>query len=74
MNKNINVVTVIGAGFMGDQIIRKTALKDYTVRFYDVNPKGCEKLANSLTRKRVFPFFLGLPFKINTLTIIAQYL
>ncbi len=52
MVKEINVVAVIGAGFMGDQIIRKTALKDYTVRFYDVNLKGCEKLANSLTRKK----------------------
>ncbi len=52
MEEKIKVVSVIGAGFMGDQIIRKAALKDYTVRFSDVKKEGCEQLARSLTRSK----------------------
>jgi 3-hydroxybutyryl-CoA dehydrogenase len=52
MSKEIKTVSVIGIGFLGGIITETTALYDYNVRIYDINPEGIEKKAKSLTRKK----------------------
>jgi 3-hydroxybutyryl-CoA dehydrogenase len=54
ISKEIEVVTVIGAGYLGKQIIEKTALKDYSLRIYDINQEELEKYTRKIARiKRV---------------------
>ena len=52
MVNEIKIVSIIGAGFLGKLISEKVALKDYTVRVYDVNPEGLDKLVRRLNRKK----------------------
>jgi 3-hydroxybutyryl-CoA dehydrogenase len=49
-SKDIEVVAVIGVGYLGRQIIEKTALKDYTLRIYDINQEDLEKYARKIAR------------------------
>ena len=52
MSNEIKTVSVIGIGFMGKLIAGRTAVYDYNVRIYDINPEGLDKLARSLDRKK----------------------
>jgi 3-hydroxybutyryl-CoA dehydrogenase len=54
ISKDIEVIAVIGAGYLGKQIIEKTALKDYNLRIYDINQEGLDKYTRKVARiKRV---------------------
>ncbi|MFX0072476.1 MAG: 3-hydroxyacyl-CoA dehydrogenase family protein [Candidatus Hermodarchaeota archaeon] len=52
MVNKINIVAVIGIGFLGKQIAFQTASFDYIVRLYDVNTEMLEKEAKKLKRKK----------------------
>jgi 3-hydroxybutyryl-CoA dehydrogenase len=54
ISKDIEIVAVIGAGYLGRQIIEKTALRDYSLRIYDINQENLEKYNNKIAQiKRV---------------------
>jgi 3-hydroxyacyl-CoA dehydrogenase len=40
MSEKISIISIIGAGYIGRQIIEKTALYGYNVKFFDVNLQG----------------------------------
>lgn len=44
MVNEIKTVAVIGAGVMGKQIASWTALYDYNLRIYDINPEAMEAM------------------------------
>jgi 3-hydroxybutyryl-CoA dehydrogenase len=52
LSHEIKNVSIIGVGFLGKIITERTAEYNYNVCIYDINPKGLEKFANSLTRKK----------------------
>ena len=52
MVNEIKTVSIIGAGFLGKLISEKLALKNYTVRVYDVNPEGLDKFVRRLDKKK----------------------
>ena len=52
MVNEIKIVSIIGAGFLGKLISEKIALKNYTIRVYDVNPEGLIKFVKRLNRKK----------------------
>ncbi|MFX1339315.1 MAG: 3-hydroxyacyl-CoA dehydrogenase family protein [Promethearchaeota archaeon] len=68
MSNEIKNVSVIGIGFLGRLITEKTALYNYNVRIYDINPEGLEKLAKSLTRKKKRKNLFGEVSFHNTLS------
>ena len=54
ISKDIEVVAIIGAGYLGRQIIEKTALKDYSLRIYDINQEDLDKYTEKIAQiKRV---------------------
>lgn len=54
ISKDIEVVAVIGAGYLGRQIIEKTALKDYSLMIYDINQEDLDKYTRKVARiKRI---------------------
>jgi 3-hydroxybutyryl-CoA dehydrogenase len=52
MNSEIKIVAIIGVGYLGKQIAEQTALKDYTVRLYDINKEDLEKFSRKLERRK----------------------
>ncbi len=52
MVNEIKTVSIIGAGFLGKLIGEKITLKNYTIRFFDVNPEGLNKFVRRLERKK----------------------
>ena len=52
MAKEIKIVAVIGAGFLGKQIATQTASFNYTVRIYDKQTEILEKLKKKLVRRK----------------------
>jgi len=51
MVDQIKTICIIGAGFMGKQIIEKLALYNYKIRVFDINPKDLNKFIKRLTRR-----------------------
>jgi len=51
MSEKITTISVIGAGYMGRQIIEKSALYGYNVNVFDVNPKGLKEFLGELEKK-----------------------
>ena len=50
MIKEINSVAVIGAGIMGKQIAAKSALFDYDVNIFDINPEGLKEILDDFKK------------------------
>ncbi|MFX1317459.1 MAG: 3-hydroxyacyl-CoA dehydrogenase family protein [Promethearchaeota archaeon] len=50
MTRDINTITVIGAGYMGKQIIKKATLWGYHVHAYDVNFKDLNEFGKELKK------------------------
>ncbi|MFX1409551.1 MAG: 3-hydroxyacyl-CoA dehydrogenase family protein [Promethearchaeota archaeon] len=50
MTRDINIISVIGAGYMGKQIIKKAALCGYDVHAYDVSFKDLNEFGIELKR------------------------
>ena len=51
MVKKLTTISVIGAGYMGRQIIEKSALYGYNVNVFDVSSEGLEEFINDVKRK-----------------------
>lgn len=51
MSKIITTICVIGAGYMGQQIIEKSALYGYNINVYDVDPEGLEEFIHVVKKK-----------------------
>jgi 3-hydroxybutyryl-CoA dehydrogenase len=51
MSKAITTICVIGAGYMGRQIIEKSALYGYNINVYDVDPKGLKEFISDVKKK-----------------------
>ncbi|MFX1378978.1 MAG: 3-hydroxyacyl-CoA dehydrogenase family protein [Promethearchaeota archaeon] len=51
MNDKINIISVIGAGYMGRQIIEKSASYGYSVNVFDVNTEGLEEFISVVKKK-----------------------
>ncbi len=51
MSEKIITISVIGAGYMGRQIIEKSALFGYNVNFFDVHPEGLEEFLEEIKNK-----------------------
>jgi 3-hydroxybutyryl-CoA dehydrogenase len=52
MADEIKVVSIIGIGFMGKQIVEKSADKDYSIRMYDSNTEGFDKYTRKIARRK----------------------
>jgi len=52
MTNDITIVSVIGAGYMGRQIIDKSAESGYKVRIYDVKSEGLENFLKKIEENR----------------------
>jgi 3-hydroxyacyl-CoA dehydrogenase len=52
MVDEIKVVSIIGIGFMGKQIVEKSADKNYSIRMYDANPEGFDKYSRKIARRK----------------------
>ena len=52
MVREINTISVIGAGYMGKQIIERSALCGYNVHAYDINFKGLNEFITELKRSK----------------------
>lgn len=55
MSQDINIVSIIGVGYLGKQIAEKTALKEYIIRLYDTNLEDLENFANKLKKSKNTP-------------------
>ncbi|UCD01861.1 MAG: NAD(P)-binding domain-containing protein [Promethearchaeota archaeon] len=51
MNNKITTISVIGAGYMGRQIIEKSALYGYNINVYDVSSEGLEEFISDVKKK-----------------------
>ena len=51
MGESITNISVIGAGYMGRQIIEKSALYGYNINVFDVSPEGLEDFINGIKKK-----------------------
>lgn len=51
MTKEIKTVGIIGAGTMGIEIGKQTALKEYSLRVFDIDKKQLEEAKNKITEK-----------------------
>ncbi|MFX1566926.1 MAG: 3-hydroxyacyl-CoA dehydrogenase family protein [Promethearchaeota archaeon] len=51
MGNQINNVSIIGAGYMGRQIIEKSALFGYNIFIFDVSSEGLEDFINDVKKK-----------------------
>ncbi len=52
MADEIKVVSIIGIGFMGKQIVEKSADKNYSIRMYDANTEGFDKYTRKIARRK----------------------
>lgn len=48
MVEKIKSISVIGSGFMGKQIIKKSAMYNYNVHIFDTNPEGLDQFIQEL--------------------------
>jgi len=51
MGQKISTISVIGAGFMGRQIIEKSALYNYNINIFDINPEGLDDFISKVKKK-----------------------
>ncbi|MFX0001809.1 MAG: 3-hydroxyacyl-CoA dehydrogenase family protein [Candidatus Hermodarchaeota archaeon] len=51
MGNEISIISIIGAGYMGRQIIEKSALFGYNVNIFDISSEGLEDFVNDVKRK-----------------------
>lgn len=51
MSEKINRISIIGAGYMGRQIIEKSALYGYNINVFDVSSEGLEEFINDVKKK-----------------------
>ncbi|MFX1349383.1 MAG: 3-hydroxyacyl-CoA dehydrogenase family protein [Promethearchaeota archaeon] len=51
MGNQISIISIIGAGYMGRQIIEKSALFGYNVNIFDISSEGLEDFVNDVKRK-----------------------
>jgi len=51
MVQKISTISVIGAGFMGRQIIEKSALYNYNINIFDINPEGLDDFISKVKKK-----------------------
>ncbi|MFW9973569.1 MAG: 3-hydroxyacyl-CoA dehydrogenase family protein [Candidatus Odinarchaeota archaeon] len=65
MSKKITMISVIGAGYMGRQIIEKSALYGYNINVFDVNLEGLEDFLEDL-RKKVLEKNINIDIKLFT--------
>ncbi|MFW9824526.1 MAG: 3-hydroxyacyl-CoA dehydrogenase family protein [Candidatus Thorarchaeota archaeon] len=50
MAKKINNISVIGAGYLGKQIIRKSLIYNYDIRVFDINDKDLANFTNEMQK------------------------
>jgi 3-hydroxybutyryl-CoA dehydrogenase len=51
MADKIKTISVIGAGYMGKQIIEKSALYGYNINVFEVNPEGLDDFIRNVKKK-----------------------
>ncbi|MFX1417874.1 MAG: 3-hydroxyacyl-CoA dehydrogenase family protein [Promethearchaeota archaeon] len=51
MGDRISTISIIGAGYMGRQIIEKSALYGYNINVFDVSSEGLEEFINDVKKK-----------------------
>ncbi|MFX1601652.1 MAG: 3-hydroxyacyl-CoA dehydrogenase family protein [Promethearchaeota archaeon] len=51
MDNKITTVTIIGAGYMGRQIIEKSALFGYNINIFDISSEGLNEFINNVKKK-----------------------
>ena len=51
MVDEIKIIAIIGAGFMGKQIIERLAIYNYKIHVFDINPEDLDIFIRRLTRK-----------------------
>ncbi|MFW9819323.1 MAG: 3-hydroxyacyl-CoA dehydrogenase family protein, partial [Candidatus Thorarchaeota archaeon] len=51
MVDKIETISVIGAGYMGQQIIEKSALFGYNINVFEVNPEGLDEFIKKIKKK-----------------------
>ena len=67
MVKKINIVAIVGAGTMGQQIIERTSMSGYSVRVYDTVRDFLEKFVRRMNRKKKMKGISGEVTLHNTL-------
>jgi len=55
MSKDIKIVSIIGVGYLGKQIAKKTAMNEYSIRLYDTNLEDLEKFSTELKKRKKTP-------------------
>ena len=48
MSRKINIISIIGAGYLGKQIIEKSLLHNYDIRAYDTNHEDLSTFTESM--------------------------
>ena len=51
MIEGIHTISVIGAGYMGRQIIEKSALSGYNIHVFDLSSEGLEEFFDDVKKK-----------------------
>ncbi|MFX1593986.1 MAG: 3-hydroxyacyl-CoA dehydrogenase family protein [Promethearchaeota archaeon] len=51
MDNKITTITIIGAGYMGRQIIEKSALFGYNINIFDISSEGLNEFINNVKKK-----------------------
>ncbi|MFX0082528.1 MAG: 3-hydroxyacyl-CoA dehydrogenase family protein [Candidatus Hodarchaeota archaeon] len=51
MSRKINIISIIGAGYLGKQIIEKSLLYNYNIRVYDTNQEDLSIFAKNMREK-----------------------
>ncbi|MFX1269842.1 MAG: 3-hydroxyacyl-CoA dehydrogenase NAD-binding domain-containing protein, partial [Promethearchaeota archaeon] len=69
MVKKINIVAIVGAGTMGQQIIERTAMSGYSVRVYDTVRNFLEKFVRRMNRKKKMK---GIPGEVTLHDTLAE--
>ncbi|MFX1388525.1 MAG: 3-hydroxyacyl-CoA dehydrogenase family protein [Promethearchaeota archaeon] len=51
MTKRVKTISVIGAGYMGKQVIEKSALSRYDINVFDINIEGLDEFIKEVKKK-----------------------
>ena len=51
MGRKINVISVVGAGYLGKQIIEKSLLYNYNIKVFDTNKEDLDAFTKKMKKK-----------------------
>ncbi|MCK4286157.1 MAG: 3-hydroxyacyl-CoA dehydrogenase family protein, partial [Candidatus Lokiarchaeota archaeon] len=51
MDRKINVISVVGAGYLGKQIIEKSLLYNYNIKVFDTNKEDLDAFTKKMKKK-----------------------